>query len=244
RIAKLFTPAVNGTFLVLMSLQLSNTIVKGLLGLSTPAPEISGKALIVSLLTAGCILVISLKAKGFIRTIGVLLGTTIGWITAIFLGIAPSLSNASHQLLSVPQIFAWGTPTLDPGIMITCLLTGIIVLSNFVASIAGMSKLLDTPDTPDLYNRGVIVTGISNILAGLGCVVGFIPYASAIGFIGLSGVASRLPFIVGSFMLAMLGLVAPIGTLLAAMPPAVGYAVLLTTFALVLGAGLKEYTYL
>lgn len=242
-IRKLFTPVVNGTFLIVMSLQFSSTIAKGLLTMVNGKAILSIDKLGVFFIAIGTILVLSLKAKGFIRSMAVLIGTVAGWIVAYPMGAAPSLQAiaAQHQpLLAFPQIFAWGRPTFDVGVMITALMAGLVVLSNLVASVSGMDELYKRQEKGSLYSKTAICTGVADILAAIGSVVGFIPYASSIGFASLTGVLDILPFIVGSVLMIVLGLIPAVGNFFATMPITVGYAVMFSVFIMIMGMGIND----
>ncbi|TGE38364.1 xanthine permease [Desulfosporosinus fructosivorans] len=242
-IRKLFTPIVNGTFLIIMSLQFSSTIARGLL------TTVDGKAILsidklgVFFVAIGTILMLSLKAKGFIRSMAVLIGTVVGWIVAYATGVAQSLQTiaAQHQpALAFPQIFAWGRPTFDVGVTITALMAGLVVLSNLVASVSGMDELYKRKEKVSIYSKTAICTGVADILAAIGSVVGFIPYASSIGFASLTGVLDILPFIIGSVFMVFLGLIPSVGNFFAAMPITVGYAVMFSVFIMIMGMGIKD----
>lgn len=241
-IRKLFTPIVNGTFLIVMSLQFSSTIARGLL------TTVDGKAILsidklgVFFVAIAIILVLSLKGKGFIRSMAVLIGTVVGWIFAYATGVASSFQTITAQhllVLAFPQIFAWGRPTFDVGVTITALMAGLVVLSNLVASVSGMDELYKREEIVSLYSK-TACTGAADILAAIGSVVGFIPYASSIGFASLTGVLDILPFIVGSVMMVFLGLIPSVGSFFAAMPITVGYAVMFSVFIMIMGMGIKE----
>lgn len=238
-LSNIFSPMVNGVFLILMALQLSETTIKGLLGYTSLEHILNMKYLLVSTVTIGLIVWISLRGKGFWQSIAVLIGTCVGWLISIILGIAPKV-EAHGKLSRLPEIFAWGTPTFDPGIIVTCILTALILFSNLIASIVGMSGLTKIHLKEEVYNRGVIFTGVSDLLAGFGSVVGFIPYASAVGFTALTGVASRVPFMLAALLLVFLGIFPFVGKLFSAIPSVVGYSVLFVVFSLILGLGAKE----
>jgi xanthine/uracil permease len=91
------------------------------------------------------------------------------------------------------------------------------------------------------YDRGVAFTGISDLLAGLGATVGFVPYSAGAGLVSLTRVASRLPFILFAMVMLLLGLLPPVGAFLASIPEPVGYSVLLASFCQMLGIGFKDY---
>ncbi|MHB8076410.1 purine/pyrimidine permease [Desulfosporosinus fructosivorans] len=242
RITKIFSPMVNGTFLLLMSLQLSPSILNGLLGLSGTNNVINLSAFLASLVTIALMMWISLKAKGFLQSVAILIGAVVGWILAAVLNIAPPVNSYGGKLPLIPSLFAWGTPTFDMGVTLTCIIAALILFSNLVASIVGLSNLTGEPLTAKMFNRGAIFNGVSDIIAGIGAVFGFIPYGSAMGFTAMTRVASRKPFILGNIFLIVLGAIPLVGAFLASIPPTVGYSVMFVVFGLILGMGLQEFT--
>ncbi|HWR08320.1 purine/pyrimidine permease [Sporomusa sp.] len=241
-VVRIFSPMVNGVFLVLMCLQLSPAMVKGMLGLNNTNQQVDSASLLVFILTTGLIMWLTLKGRGFIQSIAVLIGAGFGWLMAILLGISPPVNHYGAQVSTMPDVFAWGMPTFDIGVILACVCAALLLFSNLVASILGMSAVTGEPFTPAMVKRGAIFTGVSDLLAGLGSVIGFIPYASAIGFTAMTGVAARKPFIIGALLITILGIFPQVGSFFAAIPPAVGNSVMFVVFCLILGMGIKEFT--
>ncbi|BAF59049.1 xanthine/uracil permeases [Pelotomaculum thermopropionicum SI] len=237
---KLFTPAVTGSVLLLLGLQLSGTFVRGMLGIGANG-GIDLKSAMVSAFVVAVVVLINLKAKGFLKSIAILIGTAAGWIIAALAGVTSGVHWTHRTAVAIPQLFAWGLPTFDPGVVLTSILTGLLVLSNLVASILAMERVLGAELPQRTYDRGVALTGFSDILAGLGATVGFVPYSAGAGMVSMTRVAARLPFIVFSFALMALGLLPPVASFLASIPEPVGYSVLLASFCQMVGFGLKDY---
>ncbi|HOV79683.1 MAG TPA: purine/pyrimidine permease [Bacillota bacterium] len=240
RALKLFTPAVTGSVLLLLGIQLSGTFVKGMLGIGSHG-TVDLKSSLVSLFVVAVVVLISLKAKGFLKSVAILIGTGAGWIAAYAAGIASGVNWTHQAAAALPRLFAWGPPTFDPGILLTSVLTGLLVLSNLVASILAMERVLETELPKKTYDRGVALTGLSDVLAGLGATVGFVPYSAGAGMVSLTRVAARLPFVLFALALMILGLLPPVGAFMASIPEPVGYSVLLASFCQMVGFGLKDY---
>lgn len=240
KITKLFSPVVNGVFLTVMALQLSTSIVQGMLGI-TSEKALSLKAIVVATLTVVTTVYFALGKKSFLNTISILLGTMVGWAVARIIGLQPLETFHVAGVITFPSLLAWGAPTYDFGITLTCILAGLIVLSNLVASLLSMGELTGCPADARRLNRGALFTGVSDLLAGTASVVGFIPYASSIGLVSVSRVAARIPFMVGSLVLALLSLFPLIGYTFASIPPAVGYSVLLVTFSQIVVMAMKNF---
>lgn len=240
KIVLFFTPIVNGTFLLVMAFQVNTSLLNGMLGIIGEG-TISFKAVLVSFITIMTTFFFTLKGNGWLKSINILLGVLVGWVAASIMGLQPVVMWEPKDIISFPGLFSWGKPTYDPVITLICVLAGFIVLSNLVASIVGMAELTGTEADARRINRGALFTGISDLLAGAGSVVGFIPYASAIGFVAITGVASRLPFIISNVVLAALALFPLVGNLFASIPPAVGYSVLFVTFSQIAIVGINNY---
>lgn len=240
KIVLFFTPIVNGIFLVVMAFQVNTSLLNGMLGIIGEG-SISCKAVLASVATIIITFYFTLKGNGWLKSISILLGVLAGWAVAVVAGLQPIVVSEPKEIISFPGLFSWGIPTFDPVITLICSLSGFIVLSNLVASIVGMAELTGTRANARRINRGALFTGISDLLAGAGSVIGFIPYASAIGFAAITGVVSRVPFIISNFILAALAMSPIIGNFFASIPPAVGYSVLFVTFSQIAIVGINNF---
>jgi xanthine/uracil permease len=240
KVVRLFTPLVNGVFLSVMGLQVSASVIRGVLGVAGDGAP-SGKALVLAAVTVSTAMWLSFNGRGFLRSIGILVGTAAGWIAGALLDVAPEARWTVDAVFSLPGVLAWGRPTYDPGVLLTCVVAGLVVLANLVASVAGMGELTGTADDPRRMDRAAVFTGISDVLGGVGAVVGFIPYASSLGLVAVSGVAARLPFLISTVVLAVLSLFPLLGQLVATLPASVGYAVLMVTFSEVIVIGVRNF---
>lgn len=240
-LARVFNPVVNGCFLILMSLQLSATVLKGATGISAGYTTFHGPSFFIFMLTTVVIVIINLFAKGFFQSIATLIGVTVGWLTAFVIGVAPPITAPGSEILSLPKLFAWGAPTFDPSVVLTCILGAVILFSNLIASINGMAEVVGDTAPPQKLKHSTIVYGLSLALDGLVPTVGFIPFASSMGVIAMTRVASRMPFILGSALMIILGLIKPVGSFFASIPAPVGYSAMMIVFALIIRQGLSEF---
>lgn len=240
-ISKLFTPIINGVLIILMVLQISPSIVKGMLGIDEHNQVIDTRYVVVFFVTVFINLVISIFAKGFLQSISTLVGVIVGWIMALLIGITKSTSLTSEGFIFFPQIFAWGSPTFDIGIIITCVLASLVLLSMTFTSVNSMAEVLGESVSNNQMNRAIFIHGLSASFAGVFPTIGFMPYLSSTGVIAMTKVAARSPFILGSIMMIALGTITPIGMLFASIPSPVGCGALIMVFSLITGQGLKEF---
>jgi xanthine/uracil permease len=236
----IFTPAVKGTFFLLMSLQISGSIMRGMLGTWPHGGNINPPGVLLFIGVAGLIIWIALKQKGFLQSIGIFIGAMAGWLIAIVAGISkpPVLSKA---LIALPELLPWGPPQFDPGLFLILLVVGFFTLSNLVTSIASFSELVGLEASEKDFNQATIVTGIGNVFAGFFALIGFVPFASSIGFARVTRVAARQPFLIGAIILMLLGLLPAVGSLFVAIPPQVGFVVILIMFCQILSVAFDEY---
>lgn len=237
---KLFTPAITGTVMVLLTIQLSGTFVKGILGIAA-GNQLSYIAPAIAVIVIMTIMFVTLSGKGIWRTIGVFIGLLVGWFVYWIMGYSEPISWSGIELFAFPDLFAWGYPTINWGVISTFICVGLILTTNIVASIAAVSKLTGTIMDNKDYDRGTWINGLVIFSTGVGAAVATVPYAASSGLIGLSGVASRIPFIIYSILMMVIGVIPAIGYLIAAIPSSVGYAVFLVAFCQLLAVGLKDY---
>lgn len=241
---KLFTPAITGTVLVLLTMQLSGNLIKGMMGITRDNPTLHLPSLVVSVFVIAIVMFVSMKGTNFMRSISILFGVILGTVFFSIFGLVTFPSLGDVGFVAFPQIFAWGRPTFGHGILTTKLLIGVVLLTTAIASVSSLAKTAQAEEllTEKTYSRGVTFNGVGNILAGLFASVGTISFAASTGLVSLSGVASRKPFIAYSIMLMSLAFFPPIGLLVAVIPQPVGFAVFVAAFTQIFFVGLKDLT--
>ena len=239
-IARLFTPIINGLLILLMVLQISSSIMKGMLGVSDGG-SVNGKALLIAVFTMVVILLINLYAHGFLRSIATFVGMIAGWVLAWITGVTGDIDLMENGLISLPQLFAWGKPTFEGGIVVTCIIGALVLLSMVFASINGMGAAVNEEITSEKMHRTVFFHGMAAFLAGAFSSIAFMPYVSSIGVVEMTKVAARKPMYFAAGFMVLMGLVAPFGTLFATIPACVGNGALIIIFALCIGQALREF---
>lgn len=240
KLIKIFTPTVNGIILMLMVLQLSPNFVKGMTGIYGDNTTLNPKSLFIFFVTVASILFINTRAKGFLQSISTLIGTIIGWTLAAILGLTTARGDAFASIVSLPSFFAWGTPTFDLGVTLTCVLAALVLISMNYASINGLAEVLGEKLEPDRFSRSMLIHGIGNFLSGIFSVTPYMPYLSSSGIVLMTRVASKKPLLLASYAMIVLGLIKPIGVMFSTIPTEVGYAALIMIFALIFGQGVRE----
>jgi len=241
KLIKLFTPLINGVLILLMVLQISPSIVKGMMGVTSTNTSADWKSVVVFFFTMLLILMLNMFAGSFIKSIATFIGVLAGWLLAFMLGITKSADLLSNGFVSLPRVFAWGRPTVDPGIIVTCCLAAFALLSMTFASLGGMSETIGDEVDDKRLNRSIGIHGLTTLLAGIFPTVAFMPYVSSTGIVKMTGVAARKPFYWAASFMIVIGLIAPFGAFFSTIPTPVGYAALIMIYALIMGQGFLEF---
>lgn len=236
RVVGWFSPAMTGALLVLLAAELAPSIARAMIGVPPDARNV-----IVALVAFLTILFVTVLGNGLMRTASFLLGTAVGSAFAVLVH-APAKVLGHAVLFRLPTPLAFGPPLFLPGILITALLTGFLLLSNLLAAERAFAKVTGEPLSEEATRRSILVNGISNLLAGFLAVPGFVPYASTAGFVSLTGSRDPIPFLAAAIGLMLLGLVPSVGHLVVAIPIPVVYAVLLAAFAQIFAIGMADVT--
>lgn len=246
RMIALFTPLVTGSYLLLLGLQLGGVFLQGMLGLSAEHPHLDAVTAIVSIDVFILILFLSIKGKGWIKHYAVFIGIVLGCILYYALGKGSGFDADAE--VGMPQMFAWGAPRWDTGIVISSVIIALILVSNTIASIAAMKQVL--PDATEgegaqsterqAVSRSGAVGGVIQLLSALFSTVGTVPLSSAVGFVRMTGQTKMRPFLIACIMLAGVAFVPFLIRLLALLPSPVAYASVMASFVNLVGVGLQS----
>jgi xanthine/uracil permease len=238
----LFTPLVTGSTLILLSFQVSGSFLKGMLGFQDGV--INWQVALLSFGITALVSYFGYRGSKWIRSISALLGMVIGWAIYNLLRFPQTMEQPANadQLFFSPKLFSWGFPQYSSGILITAIVTAIVLISNQVASIVAVEEALGECFPQKIYKKSGIVNGIVHIISGCFASMGTIPYAISAGFIGLTGIGARLPFLFSTLVVMLAGLIWPVGKFFSQIPTPIAYAVTFATFSQMISYGLVNYT--
>ncbi|MDP4104576.1 MAG: purine/pyrimidine permease [Bacillota bacterium] len=239
KIRKMFTPIVTGVYLILLVCQMSGSFFKSMLGI-TATNHLDGTITCICLIEVLIILLISLKASGIWRSLGPLLGIVTGWVLFHLFGLIEMKKYRPTSWFEIPKLFSWGTPHFDFGIVLTSVITGIVLISNVIASILVIGMALEKEIHPAEHQKGIFGNGINLVLSGLFSVVGVVPLSVAGGFISTTGIKGKRPLVIGAILIFITGFFPYIGEFFATLPLEVAYASLFIPFSQMLGFGVRD----
>src|SRR5690625_2804254 len=230
-IAKLFNPGVMGVFMFLLGLTLIQIFLKGMLGIPFGAAAdtaviqlpVAGLAIMIALF----VIIISIKSPTKIRSYALLIGIIVGWILyATFWGTDSTTSESAAGF----KLFPLGKLTWDVGVVLTAVLAGLLNTSNTFGSLKGTDEMFQTTTTKKDYLSSFSITGLATVAVGFFGLVPYAPYVSSIGFLRQTNILDRLPFIIGSFLFLIMGIIQPIGAFFSTLPLSIGSSVLFVAY--------------
>src|SRR5690606_13742089 len=235
RLSTLFTPVVTGTYLILLSLQLSGSFLNGIFGVGYQWSEtVDLKILVICLFLIFFTFVFAEKGPRAIRQYSILISLALGWAIFAMFGLTEKTNATSDKWIEVPDLFAFGLPTFDGGMVTTSILVTLLLLTNMIASVRVVEQVLQSQKVPlekTRYRQAGFMAGINQLFAGLFSAVAPVPISGAAGFIATTKINSRLPFIVGSFILVGISFLPTVMNFLSGLPAPVGYATVFIIFA-------------
>ncbi|WP_432354232.1 uracil/xanthine transporter [Sporosarcina sp. A2] len=223
---KIFNPVVLVIYLFLLSVQLILYFFKGMMGIGEGG-AINLPIAFLSVIIVVAVLVMSLIGRGGIANFSILIGMIGGWgAYVLFFGseTMPSAGGTIFKLLPL------GEPKLHIGIVVTAFIAGLINMANSLVAISTVESLFNERTTLARYQKSYYVTGAGTIIAGLFGLIPFGPYSSSIGFLQSTRIFQRGPFILGSVLFIVLGLVPALGGFFSTMPATVGDSVLFVAY--------------
>lgn len=238
-VARLFSARVVATILVLIALTITPTILKLLL--TAPSPQAVPANLLFALVFLLAMLAADRLLKGVWRSTMLVWALLGGSIASMLLLPAPAVQE--HGVLPLFASVLQDSITItsaafDPGMIIAFLICFLALAINDLGSIESIGKLLQPPYMERRRSRGMIITGISNILAGFLGVIGLVNFSLTAGIIASNGNASRISFIPAALIMLLISFMPPVMAFFWNVPPVVIGVVLLHIMSLQLAAGL------
>jgi xanthine/uracil permease len=231
-IGKVWTPLVLGSMVMMVGLATSSVGVSLIASYQATWPFYAG--IILALLCG----YISIKGKGLLATIPVLIAIVLGYLTFIALGEFDWALVRSMPVFVVPELFPFGMQMPPFDLIITMVIVNIFSAINLYGNIQGYSGIIGVNVPTSSEKRYFSIFGlVEGTLTGILGVPSHVSYGENLGLVLLTRVAARYFIIVASVVFIILSFFGQIGGLMAAMPQPVAGAVLLGVASTLIGIG-------
>jgi len=238
-IIPLFTDRVVGVVLLLIGLTMLPHVMPMLLGVDPSHPH--GRPMILGLAMGLTLLMAAMShyLTGFFRSLAVFWGLILGTVVFAALGLTDFSSVPSTPWLTVPQGLQGFRPRFDPAAALSFTLAYLAVLVNTVGSLYSVEPMVRPTRMGRRLNRALVWTGLSGMAAGLGGVVGTVPYGGSPGVIVVTRVGSRFALTACGVLLLAMALFGKLNAVFTGIPDAVVAAALLAAVAAQIGVGIN-----
>lgn len=225
KIANFFPAIVTGSVITTIGLTLIPVAI-GNMGNNSEKP--TAQSLLLAAVTILIILLVNIFAKGFLKSIAILIGLMVGTIVASCMGLVDFTPVTQAPLMHVPTPFYFGIPKFEFSSIITmCIIATVSLVESTGVYFALSDISKETLDSTRLRN-GYRAEGIAVLLGGIFNTFPYTGFSQNVGLVKLSGIKTRLPIYYAASFLILLGLLPKFGALAQIIPsPVLGGAMLI-----------------
>ncbi|WP_270584475.1 uracil permease [Bacillus smithii] len=237
-----FPPAAMGAIITVIGLELVPTAadMAGLIKpLSHPPAHWSpdGKTIFVSLLTLGVTILGNVVLRGFLKIIPILIGSTVGYISALSLGMVDFQPIKEAKWFAIPDFYA---PSWDWASIAIIVPAALVVVAEHIGHLVVTQNIVgkDLLKDPGLA-RSILGNGISTTLSGF---VGSTPnttYGENIGVLALTKVYSTWVIGGAAVLSILLSFFGKLAALISSIPTPVMGGISLLLFGVIAVSGLR-----
>lgn len=239
KLARFFPPVVTGSVVMVIGITLIPVAMNNVAGGQGSSDFGAYPNLALAFGTLAFILVLYKFAKGFLRSISILVGLAGGTIVAYAMGKVDFSAVAEASWIHLPKMFYFGTPTFELTPILTMTLVAIVSLVESTGVYFALSDICNKKLSDKDLANGYRAEGLAIILGGLFNAFPYTTYSQNVGLLQLSGVKSRNVIYVAGAFLVILGLVPKIGAFTTVIPTPVLGGAMVAMFGMVIAYGIK-----
>lgn len=240
KLRRFFPPVVTGTLITVIGLSLIPVAISKIGG-GTPTASSFGNLTDLGLAAVTLVIIIALQlfARGFLRSIAVLLGLVGGSVVAAFMHQIDFSNLQTATWFHLPQVAYFGVPQFQWSSCVIMIIIAIVSLIESTGVYFALGDLLGKDLTAADLKRGYRAEGLAVILGGVFNTFPYTTFSQNVGLLQLSGVKTKRPLWWAAGLLIVLGLVPKFGALATLIPDPVLGAAMLVMFALIAVQGIK-----
>jgi NCS2 family nucleobase:cation symporter-2 len=226
QLVRLFPAVVTGTIITVIGLSLMPVAFQWAMGNNSKAPDFGSMGNIgYAGLTLVIILVISRLFQGTLSRLSILIGLVAGTVIAAFAGKADFSKVGDADILSLPPILHFGSPTFEVGAIISMTIVVLVIMTETTADILAIGEIVGTKVDAKRVAAGLRADMAATTIAPLFGTFPASAFAQNVGLVALTGIKSRFAVAMGGLVLLLLGLLPVVGAVVAAIPyPVLGGA--------------------
>ena len=230
-IQKIFTPRIVAAIVLLIAF----TLIKPIVGLIFADKAHAGLALVGTIVGLAIMAWANKVLKGVWKSMVVIVAMILGALLYYaYTGFPTEFAkDSSTQSLFISEI------KLDAGVVIAFVFCYIALLINQVGSVQALGKFVGANEMEKRQKRGLLLTGIMNIVAGSTGVLGPVDYSLSPGVVASTSCASRYAILPAAIAMVVLAFFPDAVAVLLTIPKPVMGIVLLFLMSTQVAAGLE-----
>lgn len=192
---------------------------------------------IVGTITLLACLLTQVFAKGFLRSLSVLVGLVVGYIVSLCMGMVDFSGLSNCSIIALPKILPF-TPEFHLGAILSVVAIFLVSATETVGDTSALvSGALKRQVHKDELGRAISCDGFVSTLSGIFGCTPITSFSQNVGLASLSGVVNRFTIATGAIIMLLGGIFPPVGTLLTTIPQAVLGGCTIMMFGSILFAG-------
>ena len=245
QLRNVLTPVVTGTVITLIGISLIKVSITDWAGGHNARDFGAPGNLALGAVTLLVIVALNRSRNRWARLMAVVVGMVVGCTAAALTGHLPLKTADSSPWLALPVFFKFGF-AFDWSIFLPIALVSVIAVIEAAGDLTANCLISQQPISGRSFQQrlqgGIVADGVSCLLAAIFSAFPNTTFAQNNGVIQMTGVASRYVGLVLGMMLALLGLLPAIGSLLQQIPPPVLGGATIVMFGSVVAAGIQVMT--
>ncbi|WP_159559680.1 nucleobase:cation symporter-2 family protein [Streptococcus halichoeri] len=236
KIARFFPAIVTGSVITTIGLSLIPVAV-GNMGDNADQP--SAQSMVLALATIFIILLVQKCARGFLKSIAILIGLVSGTLLAAGMGLVDTSAVANAPWVHVPTPFYFGAPKFEiTSIIMMCIIATVSMVESTGVYLALSDITQEKLDSQRLRN-GYRAEGLAVLMGGIFNTFPYTGFSQNVGLVRLSGIKTRRPIYYTALFLVIIGLLPKFGALAQMIPSPVLGGAMLVLFGMVALQGIQ-----
>lgn len=192
---------------------------------------------IVGSVTLLACLLCQVFAKGFLRSLSVLVGLLVGYVLACCLGMVDFSGIAGQSIIALPRLLPF-TPEFNIGAILSVVAVYLVSATETIGDTSALcnSALHRDPETKEMGSAICCDGFVSSVSGIFGCTP-ITSFSQNVGLAAISGVVNRFTIAVGAVVMILGGVFPVVGYALTTIPQAVLGGCTIMMFGSILFAG-------
>lgn len=239
KLLKFFPIIVTGSVVTIIGLSLIPVAMNNVAGGQGSSDFGMPRNLLLALCTLVVILLLNRFAKGFLRSISVLIGLAVGTVVAYSMGIVNFTPVSEASWFNIVQPFYFGTPQFSLTAVFTMIIVNIVSMVESTGVYLAVGRATEQKVEQKQIINGLRSEGAAIMLGGLFNAFPYTAFSQNVGLITLTRVKTRDVIFAAGGIMVVLGLLPKLAAITTVIPNAVLGGAMIVMFGSVAASGIS-----